>query len=265
MKTGRVLSGVVRLILCAWLSLWSWSVMAGEVLVAVAANFTGVARELVPLFEAQTGHRIRMSYGSTGRLYAQIEQGAPYDVFLAADATRPALAEARGLAVPESRITYAVGRLVLWSLDVTRFSDGEAYLRALQYRRLAVANPKTAPYGRAAQEAMEQLGVWTQVQPHLVRGDSIAQTFQFTATESVDAGFVALAQINGWSGARGAVWLVPDTLHAPITQDAVLLKRGEHNEAARAFMAFLASDAVRQLIGAHGYDLVAGGETSGGH
>lgn len=238
-------------------------VWAGEVLVAVAANFTRVARELVPLFEVSSGHRVRMSYGSTGRLYAQIEQGAPYEVFLAADDERPALAVTRGLALAESRVTYAVGRLVLWSARDDRINDGIEYLRSAQFSRLALANPKTAPYGRAAQEVMEQLGVWQKLQPLLVRGDSIAQTFQFAVSENADAGFIALAQLNGWQGrergAGGSYWVVPDTLHSPIIQDAVLLKRGEHNEAAHAFMAFLGSEPVRQLIARHGYDLAQKG------
>lgn len=228
---------------------------AEEVIVAVAANFTDAARDLAPLFEQVTGHTAKMSFGSTGKLYAQIENGAPYGVFLAADSARPEKAETAGLAVPGSRFTYARGKLVLWSAKAGLFESGEAYLKALRFSRAAIANPKTAPYGLAAQQVMIRLGIWERVQPKLVRGDSIAQTFQFTATGNTEVGLVAHSQVKGWSGDTGTVWEIPDGYYAPIAQQAVLLRKGEDNPAARAFHAFLKSPRARAVIEAYGYGL----------
>ncbi|MES9964806.1 MAG: molybdate ABC transporter substrate-binding protein [Candidatus Sedimenticola sp. 20ELBAFRAG] len=228
---------------------------ASETHIAVAANFTDVARRLAPLFEEQSGHEIAISYGSTGKLYAQIEHGAPYDLFLAADTQRPERAEKKGLAVPGSGFIYAKGRLVLWSADDARFSKGVDYLKSGAPNHVAIANPKTAPYGTAAREVMQRLGLWPSLQRKLVKGDSIAQTFQFVATENAEAGFVAYSQVKGWRGEPGAVWEIPSDYYTPIEQGVVLLKRGRDNPAALAFLEFLKSDAALELIEKYGYDI----------
>ena len=229
--------------------------MADEVRVAVAANFTGAAQELAPLFEKLTGHSVKISFGSTGKLYTQIENGAPFDVFLAADSRRPKKAEDEGLAVAGTRFTYAKGKLVLWSPKKGIFKDGEAYLKKRSFSRVALANPKTAPYGLAAEQVLEHLGLWGDVQGKLVRGDSIAQTFQFVATGNAELGFVAYSQIMKWKDRDGSLWIVPDSYYAPIEQQAVLLKKGADNPAARAFVEFLEGVKARSVIEGFGYGL----------
>jgi molybdate transport system substrate-binding protein len=228
-------------------------VIADEVSVAVAANFTDATRQMVPLFEKATGHKAKVSYGSTGKLYAQIEHGAPFEVFLAADTKRPMKAEQAGLAVPGSRFIYAKGKLVLWSNQAGLVDDGEAFLKDTAFAHLAMANPKTAPYGLAARQVMEHLGLWGPLQSKLVRGDSIAQTFQFAVTGNAEAGFVAYSQVKAWKGAAGSAWVIPTTYYDPIDQSAVLLKKGESNPAAKAFLDFLQGDAARALIQRFGY------------
>lgn len=229
------------------------AVSAGEVSVAVAANFTDATRDIVPLFEKATGHRVKVSFGSTGKLYAQTEYGAPFEVFLAADSQRPQKAEDEGLAVEGSRFTYAVGKLALWSSKVDAFSDAEAFLKNGKFNHVAMANPKTAPYGLAAQQVMEHIGVWNRLQSKLVRGDSIAQTFQFTATANAEIGFVALSQVRAWKKSKGTKWEIPQSYYAPIEQQAVLLKKGADNKAAKAFLDFLKSDEARAVITGYGY------------
>ena len=219
---------------------------------AVAANFTDVTRVIVPRFEQASGHTVKVSFGSTGKLYAQTIHGAPFDLFLAADAERPRRLVEEGLAVKGSRFTYARGRLVLWSADKDRFKDGEAFLLNGDFKRLAIANPKTAPYGVAAQQVLQHLGLWQEISKKLVRGDSIAQTFQFTATANAELGLVAASQVKGWSK-PGSLWVIPNDYYQPISQQAVLLNRGAQNEAALAFLQFLKSDAVRATIREHGY------------
>jgi molybdate transport system substrate-binding protein len=226
---------------------------AEEVKIAVAANFTDATREIAPLFEAATGHSAKISFGSTGKLYAQIEHGAPFEIFLAADTKRPIKAEAKGLAVAGSRFIYARGKLVLWSAKSERFADAEEFLKSGDFNHIALANPKTAPYGLAAEQVMRHLGVLAQLTPKLVKGDSIAQTFQFAATGNADAGFVALAQIKGWQGDAGTLWEIPEAYYAPIEQAAVLLEKGKQNPAALAYLEFLKSDTAREVIERYGY------------
>jgi molybdate transport system substrate-binding protein len=235
------------------LVLFSRHLPADEVSVAVAANFTDATRRLDALFEQASGHRLKISYGSTGKLYAQIGHGAPFEVFLAADIERPRKAEQAGLAVPGSRFVYARGRLVLWSARPGLFEAGEPYLQAADFAHLAIANPKTAPYGLAARQVLGRLGIWSSLQARLVRGDSIAQTFQFVATGNAEAGFVAYSQIKGWQGEPGSLWLIPQDYYEPIEQAAVLLQKGADNPAARAFLEFLQGDAARDLIQSYGY------------
>ncbi len=222
---------------------------AAEATVAVAANFTAPARTIGEQFAKATGHAVVFSFGATGQLYAQISQGAPFDVFLAADAARPARAIEEGLAVPGPRFTYATGRLVLYSADPARVRGAET-LRG-DFRRLAIANPATAPYGAAALETIDSLGVRAQVEGKIVQGANIAQTYQFVATGNADLGFVALTQVIDRPG--GAHWLVPETLHRPIAQDAVLLSHGDDNPAARAFLDYLRGPQARATIEKFGY------------
>jgi molybdate transport system substrate-binding protein len=219
---------------------------------AVAANFTDVSHVIVPLFEQQSGHTAKVSFGSTGKLYAQIVHGAPFDLFLAADEAQPRRLEEEGRAVAGSRFTYARGRLVLWSAKPELFTDGEDFLRRGDFRRLAIANPNTAPYGAAAQQLLQRLGVWEALSAKLVRGESIAQAFQFTATGNAELGLVAASQVKAWSQ-PGSLWPIPETMHQPITQQAVLLRRGEQNVAALAFMQFLQGSEARTIIQDHGY------------
>lgn len=226
---------------------------AAEVNVAVAANFTTVMRILEPLFEQTTGHELKVSYGSTGKLFAQIAHGAPFHLFLSADKKRPLLAEQKGLAVKNSGFTYAKGKLALWSPQTGLFDNGADFLKQAKFHKIAIANPKTAPYGVAAKQVLEHLQLWSTIRSRLVRGDSIAQTFQFTATANAEAGFIAYAQIKVWKGTEGSFWLIPDEYYQSIEQVAVLLKRGESNPAAAAFMEFLKSERVRNLIRAFGY------------
>lgn len=226
---------------------------ADEVSVAVAANFTDATRDIVPLFEKASGHTVKASFGSTGKLYAQIEHGAPFEVFLAADSKRPKKAEAEGLAVDGTRFTYAFGKLALWSPKADLLDNAQAYLKAAEFKRAAIANPKTAPYGLAAQQVMEHLGIWAEVKGKLVQGDSIAQAFQFVATGNVEVGFVALSQVNAWNTSEGSVWEIPQEYYTPIEQQGVLLEKGRDSAAARAFLAFLKSDAARAVITGYGY------------
>lgn len=224
-----------------------------EVTVAVAANFTATAKRIAAAFAAGSEHVAVLSFGSTGKLYTQIAHGAPYDVFLAADQARPQKAIDEGLAVADSRYTYASGKLVLYSTDAALVDDEGNVLHSTRFARLAIANPDTAPYGSAAIEVLQALGVHDKVADRLVRGDNIAQTLQFVATKNAQLGFVALAQIIETRG--GSRWIVPEGLYTPVRQDAVLLARGASNPAARAFMEFLKSETARDIIRAFGYGI----------
>ncbi|MET0049797.1 MAG: molybdate ABC transporter substrate-binding protein [Candidatus Thiodiazotropha sp.] len=235
------------------LTLIGTQTQAGEARIAVAANFTDATKVIAPLFEKATGHTTRISYGSTGKLYAQIEHGAPFEVFLAADTQRPEKAEKEGLAVSGTRFVYAQGKLALWSADPDRFESGESFLKTGDFDHVALANPKTAPYGLAAEQVMTHLGLNETLMPKRVQGDSIAQTFQFAATGNADAGFVALSQIKAWKGDPGSLWVIPTDYYAPIEQAAVLLKKGEQNPAAQAYLDFLRSDEAREVIERFGY------------
>jgi len=228
---------------------------ASQVTVAVATNFARPMATLAPAFEAGSGHELILVLGSTGKLYAQITHGAPFDVLLAADAARPARLAEEGLAEPESQFTYAIGRLVLWSPDPGMIgADCRATLAAGRFRHLAIANPALAPYGAAARDVLQMLGVWQEVQPKLVRGENIGQAFQLVASGNAELGFVALAQLAGPdAGTGGSRWDVPAELHAPIRQDAILLRRAADDPAARAFLAFLRSPETQAVIERFGY------------
>lgn len=221
---------------------------AETVLVAVAANFMPVAEELAPVFTEVTGHTVRHSFGATGQLYTQITQGAPFEVFLAADDVRPARAVAEGLAVESTAFTYAVGQLALYGGSVEPV-NAEAVLAAGQVDHLAVADPETAPYGRAAVETLAALGLTELYAGKTVTGETITQALQFVESGSAELGFVAASQVRG----RAGVWIVPADLHQPIRQDAVLLAAGADNPAARAYLEFLRSDAAVAVITDAGY------------
>ena len=246
----------MRRLLVLLLALLAAAAHAGEVSVAVAANFSAPMQKIAAAFERDTGHKALLSFGSTGRFYAQVKAGAPFHVLLSADAATPARLEQEGLAVPGSRFTYATGRLVLWSAAPGVVDAKGEVLRRPGTGRIALADPKLAPYGAAAMEGMRKLGVFTALQPRLVQGDSIAQAWQFVSTGNAQLGFVALSQVMvDGRIARGSAWVVPETLHAPLRQDAVLLATGQDSAAASALLAYLRGDTARAIIRAHGYEL----------
>jgi len=222
------------------------ALQSAELQIAVASNFYPAARQLATVFRQQTGHDVRLSPGSTGKLYAQIVNGAPHEIFLAADVRRPQRLEAAGLAIAGSRFTYARGMLVVWSADPALITgSGLPPLSAL--KRIAIANPKLAPYGAAAQETLQQLGLWEAAQPKLVRGESIGQTYQFVATRNADLGFIAGSQLDPTQGSH---WAVPEALHEPVDQQLVVLT---DSPAAKQFASFLRSPAAQTVILAAGY------------
>ena len=229
---------------------------AGEVQVAVAANFAGPMVKLAAQFQRDTGHKAVVASGATGKFYAQIRNGAPFEVLLSADDETPARLEAEGHAVARTRFTYAVGRLVLWSAKANYVDATGAVLKTGDFTHLAIANPKTAPYGAAAVAVIDKLGLTARLQPRLVLGENIAQAFQFASTGNAELGFVAQAQV--WRDGKftaGSGWIVPATMHAPIRQDAALLTRGAKNPAAQALLDYLRSDKAKALIRAYGYEV----------
>ncbi len=228
---------------------------AGQVQVAVAANFTAPMKRIAEAFEKDTGHQAVLSYGATGKLYAQITNGAPFDVFLAADEATPARLGKEGVAVPGSRLTYATGRLVLWSANPALVDDKAAVLVRNNFKHLAIAAPKLAPYGAAALETLTQIGVLPALQPKLVIGESIGQTFSMVSTGNAELGFVAMSQVfEDGKLKTGSAWVVPANLHGPLKQDAVLLARGKSNPAALQLMAFLKSAQARVIMNSFGYE-----------
>lgn len=229
---------------------------ADQVNVAVAANFVAPMKKITHDFERETGHQLRISTGSTGSFYAQIKNGAPFHVLLAADDETPLKIENEGLGVIGSRFTYAIGKLVLWSKQ-TNFVDNQGQiLKSNQFDRLAIANPKIAPYGFAAMEVLERLNLQIALKPKLVQGESVAQTYQFVATQNAQLGFVALSQvIADGKISEGSTWIVPAAMYSPIRQDAVLLNRGKDNGAAISFLNYLKSEKVKNLIRSFGYEL----------
>jgi len=225
---------------------------AADTQVAVAANFTEPAKEIAAAFKARTGHTATLSFGSSGQFYTQMAHGAPYEVFLSADAERPKKAEDEGLGVPHTRFTYAVGRLVLYSKTPGLIDAKGAVLRSGKFEKLSIADPTAAPYGEAAVETMRRLKVYDALAPRIVKGSSITQAYQYVATGNAELGFVALSQVINAPG--GSRWLVPAADHAPIQQQAVLLKTGERNPAARAFLTFLKSRTAVAIIKRYGYE-----------
>ncbi|PKM46069.1 MAG: molybdate ABC transporter substrate-binding protein [Gammaproteobacteria bacterium HGW-Gammaproteobacteria-1] len=229
---------------------------AEEVNVAVAANFTAPMNVIAAEFAKDTGHEAKLAFGSSGKFYAQIKNGAPFQVFLSADDAKPAKLEQEGMTVVGSRFTYAVGTLVLWSAKPGFVDDKAAVLKRGDYNKLAIANPKLAPYGAAAVEVLEGMGLMAAAEPKLVQGENIAQTFQFALTGNAELGFVALSQVmKDGKITSGSAWIVPGNLHQPIRQDAVILSSGEGNAAAVALMKYLQGDKAKAIIRSYGYDI----------
>ncbi len=243
----------MRRLLALILALIAGPALAGEVKVAVAANFAAPAKEIAARFKTKTGHEAMMSFGASGQFFTQIANGAPFEVFLSADVERPLKAEGDGLAAPGSRYTYATGRLALWSKTPGLVDGKGTVLKSGRFQKLAIADPKVAPYGVAAIETLIKLGVADAIRPKLVQGTSIAQTFQFVDTGAAELGFVALSQLHGVQG--GSRWVVPASLHSPIDQQAVLLKTGAGNPAATAFMAFLKGAEAKAITRRYGYEV----------
>lgn len=228
---------------------------AEEVTVAVAANFSAPVQKIATAFAAATGHKATVVVGSTGKLYAQIKNGAPFQVLLSADDETPTRLGKEGAGVAVSQFTYATGRLVLWSRQSDVVDDKGEVLRSGRFEHLALADPKLAPYGAAAVEVMTKLGVAASLSPKLVQGESIGQAYQFVSTGNATLGFVALSQVMvDGKIAEGSAWVVPTNLHTPLRQDAIVLNAGKDNVAAVAFMAFLRSDAAKAVIRSFGYE-----------
>jgi molybdate transport system substrate-binding protein len=226
------------------------SASAAETNVAVAANFTAAAKDIAAAFKQKTGHDAVLSFGSSGQFFTQIKQDAPFQVFLSADDERPKKLAEEGLGVKDSVFTYAVGKLVLWSKNAG-LVKGESTLKDGKFAKIAIANPKAAPYGAAAVETLKAANAYDALESKIVQGNNIGQTFQFVDSGNAELGFVALSQLAGKT--EGSRWLVPQALYTPIRQDAVLLKKGESNEAAKAFLAFLKGPEARAVIEKYGY------------
>lgn len=236
---------------------------ADDVRVAVAANFLPTLHDLSPVFHRQTGDRLLITAGATGQLYAQIVNGAPYDVLLAADRRTPRRLLALGVGVKGTEKTYAVGRLVLWDGAPQRGESLRARLIGGGIRHLALADPAVAPYGRAARQVLERLGLWRAMRRRLVYGASVGQAFQFVASGSAGAGFVALAQVLNYRGGEGTYWRIPAHMYDPLVQDMVLLARERSSGAARRFMSFMQGPRARALIVRSGYGLPGNGAGNG--
>lgn len=229
---------------------------AAEVQIAVAANFTAPIKEIAAEFEKDTGHKVVASFGPTGGFYTQIKNGAPFEVFFAADDTTPEKLEKEGDTVAGSRWTYAVGKLVLWSATPGYVDDKGEVLKKNEFKHLSIGNPKTAPYGLAGIQAMEKLGLAEAIKPKLVEGSNITQAYQFVATGNAELGFVALSQVyKDGKITGGSAWIVPANLYEPIRQDAVILSKGKDNPAAKALADYLKGPKAIAVIKAYGYDL----------
>jgi molybdate transport system substrate-binding protein len=247
-----------RPLLIAGLLFLTPTVWAETTLVAVAANFTKPMNEIVAAFEKETGHSAKLSFGSSGKFVAQIENGAPFEAFLSAGNEDPAALQKKGLAVANTQFTYAIGKLVLWSATPNFVDEQGQILSKGGFKHLAIADPKLAPYGEAAEEVLKAKKLFDKLQPLFVKGETISQTFQFISTGNAELGFVALSQVIDVEKGKittGSAWLVPENLHAQIRQDAILLKKGESNPAAVALLKFLKSEPALAIIKKYGYGL----------
>ncbi len=247
LKGARILSLLTSIVLAAFAGN---NAFAAQTNVAVAANFTDAAKEVAAAFKQKTGHEVVLSFGSSGQLYLQITQDAPFQILLSADDRRPKQLVNVGLGVAGSLFTYAIGKLVLWS-KTPNLVKGAETLKMGAFSKLSIANPTAAPYGVAAVETLKALKIYEALQPKIVQGESIAQAFQFIDTGNAELGFIALSQLAG--NTSGSRWLVPQELYAPIRQDAVLLKKGASNEAATGFVSFLMGAETRAIIEKYGY------------
>ena len=230
--------------------------LAAEVKVAVAANFAATMKDIAAEFEKETGHKLSLTQGATGKFYAQITNGAPFEVFLSADDETPTRLVKEGKAVAGTQFTYATGRLALWSPDAALVDQGGAVLKTDKFRFLSIANARVAPYGRAAVQTMQKLGVLSAIEPRVVQGESISQTHQFVTSGNAQLGFVALSQV--WEHGRlksGSAWIVPEEMHEPLKQDVVLLNPGKDSKAAAALLDYLKSDKAKKIIERYGYKL----------
>lgn len=246
----------LRLISALVLAATASGAWAAEAQIAVAANFAEPIKAIGAVLEKTTGHTLKVTLGATGKLYAQISNGAPFDMLLAADTRTPEKIEADGLAEPASRFTYATGKLVLWSAKVGRVDAQGQVLKAPDLGKVSYAAPKVAPYGAAAVEVMDKMGLSAALTPKLVQGESISQAFSFVYTGNADVGFVAQSQVlEGGRLKSGSMWVVPQNLYSPIRQDAVVLKRGAGNEAVKALVQLLKSPNIKELIRSYGYEL----------
>ena len=251
LRSRRIRQAIVCMALCAFAT----GAKADTVLVAVAANFAGAAEAISTAFHDQTGHDAQITTGSTGKLYAQITEGAPFEVLLSADAKTPEKLEAAGQAVAGSRFTYAIGGLTLWSVDAGLIgTDVKASLASDKIRFLAIANPDLAPYGVAAREVLVNLGLWDAVQPKIVLGQNIGQVFAMASTGAADAAFVATSALHGADASTGSGLDIPQALFTPLRQDAVLLVKAKDNAAAVAFLEFLKGDTAKGIMSDFGYD-----------
>lgn len=241
---------LLSILLCLLSTAYLPAVLADEIKVAVASNFSRTLSVLSQQFEKQTGHRVKLLVGSTGKHYAQIVHGAPFDAYFAADSLRPALLEQAGLGQTQTRFTYAIGKLVLWS-PVAHYVDPQGnILQNGSFQYLAIANPRLAPYGKAAMQVLQQRHLWTRYRKRLVRGENIGQTYQFIKSGNAQLGFIAYSQVLE-NKSSGSYWVVPQALYSPIEQQALLLT---DNQTARDFLAFVRSSTAIDIISQHGYD-----------
>ncbi len=246
----------IRLFVPLSILLFSLSAHAAEVSVAVAANFTAPMKAIAAEFAKDTGHQAKPSYGSSGKFYAQIKNGAPFQMLLSADDETPAKLVQEGMAVADSRTTYAIGTLVLWSAQPGYVDAKGEVLKKGQFNKIALANPKLAPYGKAAVEVLTGMGLLDTLAPKFVQGENIAQTWQFASTGNAELGFVALSQVmKEGKIASGSGWIVPAKLHTPIRQDAVILTNGKGNPAAEALLKYLKSEKAKAIIKSYGYEI----------
>lgn len=230
---------------------------AEEITIAVASNFLTPMKAIVQAFEANTGHKVNVAYSSSGKIFAQVNFGAPYHAFFSADQDKPSRLVDLGKAIQSTQFTYAIGKLVLWSPDPTAINGTPLPLQASTFRKLAIANPKLAPYGHAALEVLNQLDLTTNTRPKWVMGENIAQTYQFVATSNADLGFVALSQVakdNQFT--QGSGWIIPENLYSPIKQDAVILEKGKNSQATAELFRFVQTQTGKTLIESFGYETV---------
>ena len=254
LKLTSKLTLPMSLVLC--LSLWVGNSWAGEVLVAVAANFTTPMQKIAESFERETGNKVVLSFGATGSFYSQIKNGAPYQILLSADNETPRKLISEGFASANTQFTYATGQLVLWSAKEGYVDPVGQILKTHAFKRLSIANPKLAPYGLAAIETLKKLELLTDLQSKMIYADSIAQAYQWVASENAELGFVARSQVfQDGKISKGSAWIVPSELHTPIQQDAVLLKSAKDQEVAIALMNYLKGDKIKALIRSFGYDI----------